>query len=166
MLITEKYPAVVATRFRLQTRTMVKVDGKQKQIWDINCKSRIHEGKKLQISGYIEEMNSIDSNIYFEIDVDATEEAHEYLAEKLKAKALKEKDSNLTTNEAIGKLAEAISEAKTPKKAKKVEAPEDLNDDIDEIQELRAEYFELAQKKPHSLWKETTLKEKIEELKS
>jgi|TARA_R110000851_G_C12841748_1_gene541840 hypothetical protein len=63
---------------------------------------------------------------------------------------------------------EALSAAKEPvKESKKVVAniPEDLNDDIDEIEELRIEYFGLAEKKPHHLWKEDKLKEEIEKLK-
>lgn len=40
-----------------------------------------------------------------------------------------------------------------------------IDDDIDEISQLRDEYEELSGKAPHKLWKEKTLKTKIEELK-
>lgn len=126
MLITDKYPSVVATRFRLRTKITKQVDGKDKQIWDINCPARINEGKKLQISSYIEEMNGIDCNIYYEIDEEATEKAQEYLRDKLAAKKDKEKNSNLSTNDAIGKLAEAINKGNAPKKEKKEEVKESL----------------------------------------
>jgi len=162
MLITDKYPSVVATRYRLQTRKMAVVDGEDKQIWDINCKSRINEGKKLNSSAYIEEMNSVDSNIYFEIDEQATEEAQEYLANKMLAKQEKEKDSHLTTNEAIGKLAAAISKGDTAKKPKK--AKEEVEVDP-ELEELRVELKEASGKKVFHGWDKDQLREKIEELK-
>ena len=53
---------------------------------------------------------------------------------------------------------------KPAKKSKeKVDPPSDLNEDFDEREELRTEYFELADKKPHHMWSEATLKEKIAE---
>jgi hypothetical protein len=55
-----------------------------------------------------------------------------------------------------------------PKKAvkKEVAIPTDLNDDIDEMEQLRVNYFELAEKKPHHLWKEDKLKEEIAKLEA
>ncbi len=160
MLITDKYASVMATRYRLQTRKMKEVDGKMKQIWDINCPARIDEGKKLQISEYIEEMNGIDSNIYFEVDEEATEKAHEYLRAKLEAKKEKDKNSNLSTNDAIGKLAEAINKGNSSKKVKKEN--KDVEDDP-ELEELRDDWKELTGKKAFHGWNADKLRNKIEE---
>lgn len=164
MLITDKYPSVVATRFRLRTKITKQVDGKSVQIWDINCPARVDEGKKLQISGYIEEMNSIDCNIYYEIDEEATEKAHEYLMKKLAAKKEKEKNSNLSTNDAIGKLAEAISQGKSSE-PKKVKPLKDVIKDDPELEELRTELNELTGKKVFHGWDADKVREKIEEAK-
>ncbi len=158
MLITDKYPSVVATRYRLRTKVTKPLDGKSKQIWDINCPARIDEGKKLQISSYIEEMNGIDCNIYYEIDEQATEEAHEYLKAKLAAKKDKEKNSNLSTNDAIGKLAEALNLNKGSK--------DNDEEEVDpEIIELRAELKGLTSKRIFPTWNADKLREKIEEAK-
>lgn len=154
MLITDQYPSVVATQWRLQTKVME--DGKQ--IWNVNCKSKVMEGKRLQVSSYVEHINSVDNNTHFEIHDDETVEAHE--SNRSRAKVRTEDGSNMTNSDVLKSIAkgmEAIAgnETKKGKKSKKVEVSADVVD----------EYIELAGKKPFHGWDEETIKGKIEELK-
>tara|TARA_R110000782_G_scaffold76704_3_gene152527 strand:+ start:25 stop:528 length:504 start_codon:yes stop_codon:yes gene_type:complete len=142
MLITEKYPSVVATKYRLQTRIM-KDD---KQIWDVNCKSRVNEGKKLQVSEYVEQMNGYDNNMFFEIDEEATVAAHEANKKRAAERVEKAKGDNMTNADVLKSLAkgmEAIA-GKSEKKPKKEANPlvftfgERSSDDmsLEDLQEL------------------------------
>lgn len=140
LLITEKYPSVVATRFRLISRIMKNGE----QVWNTNCPARVNEGKGLQVSEYIEEMNSVDNNVYFEIDVEATIAAHERNRERAAKRLADAKDNNMTNADVLKTIASGMEVLaggkKSEKKAKTVEVvelPEGEPDDTWEVEQLQ-----------------------------
>lgn len=88
--------------------------------------------------------------------------------EKEVEKAFNPKDDVIKTAdqlriEALEAKIEAMTSGK--KNPKKEDKKEDSTDEDAKINEMKVEYEELSGKKPHHMWKEETLVEKIEELK-
>ena len=130
--------AVVARKYTLQT----KKDNK----WDINCLSRIDGGLKVYSTEFIESINSIDNNIHYVIDEEATKTYLEYKEQRIQEAKEKKALASMTPVEI---LREAVNHKpkKTPSKIE--EKPAKVTTDNskenaeettqDKIKRLRAE---------------------------
>lgn len=159
--LTDRYPFVVATKYRLQTQIMKN----EKQVWDINCKARIQLlGEKRQSSAWVAEMNSFDNNIHFVINEEATIEQNEDNIKNLAAYNERKKVSKITSNDVLERLAAGL-ENLAPKESKPKKEKKEKEEVSEVLIELRKQYSVAADgKKPFHGWDEVQLQDKINEL--
>ena len=124
--------AVVATQYRLRT----KKDGK----WDINCPAKVDEGTKVHPTEYIQEMNSIDNNLHFVIDEEATETYLERLEQRIANAKVKNQQNSMSTAEVLGQILKTQQPKEVVSKPKK----EKVVEEVKTVEELRAECDELG----------------------
>lgn len=103
--------AVVARKFTLKT----KKDNK----WNINCPARVDGGTKVHPREFIEGINSIDNNVHYVIDEEATAIYLENLEERIQAAKEKKAIAAMTPAEI---LRESIN--REPAKPKKSPTPQ------------------------------------------
>lgn len=138
--ITDEYPSVMAQRFIVQT----KIDNGTK--WDQNCPAKKEDGSlKMQLSEHVEEVNSVNNNVFYVIDEEATRETHAKNEKFAKEQRASRDAKDVSTGAVLGQIGsalEVLAGNKEPKKASTVK-----KDTID--QDLIDKYIKLFGEKPH-----------------